>query len=79
MDLYIDIYRLLWKAYVDAPDAVLRDILEATDSKLGFNVLMHSCKCGDPDNLKHFLELYKKHYDVSVIQNMVRKKEGHLR
>lgn len=56
-EAYADILNILWQAHKKC--GTEKNCLNAKDTRHKWNVLMHSAKCGDPNNLQIVLSMYK--------------------
>jgi len=65
---YAKILKILWEAHQRC--GTTKICLSAKDNRHGWNVFMHSAKCGDPTNLLLVLNMYKETFEsVSHVED----------
>ena len=65
---YAEILKILWEAHQRC--GTTKICLSAKDNRHGWNVFMHSAKCGDPSNLLLVINMYKDTFEsVSYVED----------
>ena len=65
---YPEILKILWEAHQRC--GTTKICLSAKDNRHGWNVFMHSAKCGDPSNLLLVINMYKDTFEsVSYVED----------